>query len=139
MSDPATLPNGSAITFGVEDPLNPGTFIELGCQKDSDWEEARAAIDVSCKDARAMTVRPGQYSGSWSIELVYNPADPAYVICRDHVRGGETLARILRTEDGAAVEEIDVLITSLSHTAPYEDAATVSISADTSGEWADAV
>lgn len=128
------LPNGAAVILALEDPAMPGTFITLGCQRDGSWDENQATIDVSCKDSRNMRVRPGRYSGSISVELVYDPADPAYVIARDSVRTG-TLVRFLRTEDGVATEETDAVITAMSYTAPDQDTATVSLSADIDDQW----
>jgi TP901-1 family phage major tail protein len=128
------LPNGSAILFSVEDPEDPGTFITIGCQRDGSWDENQSTIDVSCKDSRAMEIEAGRYSGSLSVDIVYDPEDPAYLICRDAVRNGDK-TKFTRVENGTAIEEVDAVITSLSHAAPDQDAAIVSLSADTDGIW----
>jgi hypothetical protein len=121
--------NGADILILIE-----GTLV--GSQRDASFEEANESIDASSKDSRAKRVEYGRYSASFSLESVYVPTDAAYILLLAAVRDG-TKVTVRRQEEGSALEEAEAVLTGMSIAAPDQDIATVSISGEIDGEWAE--
>ena len=106
----------------------------VGSQRGVTFDEATAEIDVSSKDSRAKRVDAGRYSATVKLDALYVPDDAAYLALKAAMRVG-TLVTIVRQEDGADLEEASALVTSISESAPDQEAATISVGLTIDGEW----
>ncbi len=123
--------NGTDILVLIDD----GTGLELvGSQRGVTWEETTEEVDVSSKDAREKRVLPGRYGATLSLEALYVPTDTAYGMLLDAMRNGTPVV-VTREEDGVYIESANAIVTSLSHDAPDQDAATVSAELTIDGAW----
>lgn len=112
-----------------------GTLYEpLASQRDASLEESNDTIDRSSKDARERRVRAGRYEASLSLEALYVPSDDKYAALNAALRDGTTLV-VRVQESGAATEEADAIVTSLSKEFPDQDEATVSAEFAIDGAW----
>lgn len=119
--------------------INTGTpgvpvYEVLGSQRDVTFEETNDEIDVSSKASRKKRVLAGRYSCNISLDAMYVPSDAAYQALKAALRNG-TLIKILRQEEGVALEEANAIVTAMSEAGPDQDAATVSITFAIDDGW----
>jgi len=119
--------NGTTILILIEGDL-------MGSQRDASFDETTESIDVSSKDSRAKRVLPGRYGSTVSLDQLYVVSDNAYQHLKSAMRAG-TFVTIRRQEGGAALEDAEAIVTSLSEKAPDQDAAVVSAELEIDGEW----
>lgn len=108
----------------------------VGSQRDVTFDESNEVIDLSSKNSRARRVEYGRYSATVSLELLYVPTDAGRIALATASRDG-TKVTLRRQEEGSALEEATAVVASYSAAAPDQDAATVSVSFEIDGEWAE--
>lgn len=127
--------NGTDILLLVNTgPVLTPTYEVVGSQRDVTFEETNDEIDVSSKEQREKRVIAGRYSCSVSFDAMYVPSDAAYQALKTATRNG-TPIKVLRQQSGAALEESNAIVVSLSEAAPDQDASTVSIGLTIDDQW----
>lgn len=119
--------------------VNTGTaavpaYEAVGSQRDVNFDENTAEIDVSSKESRGSPVLAGRYKATLSLDALYVPTNDAYLALRDAMRDGD-LILVARQEDEVTTETSDALITSLSERFPDQGEATISISLSIDDMW----
>ena len=106
----------------------------VGSQRDCTFEETDDGVDYSSKDSRARRVGCGRYGSTVSLDGLYVPSDAAYQALQSAIRVG-TLVVLRRQEAGAAIEEADVRVDSLSDKDPDQEECTISAKFTIDGQW----
>jgi len=106
----------------------------VGSQRDVNFDESTAEIDVSSKESRGSPVLPGRYKATLSLDALYVPDGDAYLALRTAMRAG-ALILVARQEDEVTTETADALITSLSESFPDQGESVISIAMSIDDMW----
>ena len=126
--------NGTDILVQVEHPAGSGNFLTIGSQRGATFNENTNPVDMSSKENRAGFFNPGRYTSTISLESMYIPTSSGYAMMRNAMRDG-TYIMLRRFELGNELEEAECVITSMSQSAPDQDASIVSAEFQLNGEW----
>lgn len=131
---PETELNGTDILVLWEDPAIPGTFQTLASQRGGTLNENTDPIDVSSKASRKGKFKPGRYSATLDLNMLYVPDSADFLMMRTAMRDGD-MVKLRRSEGGTDIEDIDAVIVSMPSDFPDQDAAVVAAGFQLSGEW----
>jgi TP901-1 family phage major tail protein len=126
--------SGSFITLHVEDSGVPGTYNQVGGQRDMTLGATRSEIDVSSKDDPAEKTLPGRLTEEVTLDAVYIDDDAALADLKTAVDDGTQV--LLRWHlSGVAQKQATATVLEYSLQAPDQDAAVVSLRLKISGGW----
>jgi hypothetical protein len=124
--------NGTDVLLYVDNGF--GTLVVVGSQRNVDFKEATAAIDVSSKISRNRRIIAGRYSSDVTLSHLYVPTASGYGRLRDAMRNG-TAITVGRYEGGSKLEQSSAIVTSLDGNFPDQGAAVISIGLAVDGAW----
>jgi hypothetical protein len=124
--------NGTDVLLYVDNGF--GTLVVVGSQRNVDFKEATAAIDVSSKISRNRRIIAGRYSSDVTLSHLYVPTASGYGRLRDAMRAG-TAITVGRYQGGSKLEQSSAIVTSLDGNFPDQGAAVISIGLAVDGAW----
>jgi len=119
--------------------VNTGTpsvpvYTAVGSQRDVNFDESTAEIDVSSKDSRNTRVLAGRYKATLTLNALYVTDDAGYLALRSAMQDGE-LILVAKQIDDVTTETASALVTQLGDRDPDQGEATISCSLTIDGGW----
>jgi len=126
--------NGSDVLVQLEQPADSGTYVTLASQRGATFAESTAIVDMSSKESRNQRVNPGRYSSTISLEALFVPTSSGYTMMKNAMRNG-TYIRLKRYQQGSGIEVARAVITSMSQSAPDQEASVISAEFTIDNGW----
>lgn len=131
---PAGEYNGTDVLLYVDNGF--GTQVVVASQRNVNFKEQNAVLDMSSKTSRNRRITGGRYSADVSLQSLYIPTASGYGRLRDALRAGTAISvRRMQGSGPSTLETASAQVTSLSEDFPDQGPGVVSIDLAIDGAW----